>query len=69
MKCPRHWSAIDPSGVKWMPTLVPSSFSSAISDPSARKRADSPSSRCLSSSVPLEPKRWGVLGYLTNSPI
>ena len=50
-----------------MPTFVPSSFSSTISDPSARKRSDSASPRCLSSSVPLEPKRWGVLGYLTNS--
>ena len=31
------------------------------------KRSDSASPRCLSSSVPLEPKRCGVLGYLTNS--
>src|SRR3954451_25035294 len=50
-----------------MPTFVPSSFSSTMSDSSARKRRDSASPRCLSSSVPLEPKRWGVLGYLTNS--
>src|SRR5271157_5795638 len=51
-----------------MPTFVPSSFSSTISDSSARKRRDSASPRCLSSSVPLDPKRWGVLGYFTNSP-
>src|SRR5689334_511210 len=50
-----------------MPTFVPSIFSSTISDGSATKRSDSASPRCLSSSVPLEPKRCGVLGYLTNS--
>src|SRR4051794_39204494 len=67
IRWPRHWSTIVPSPVKWMPTFVPSSFSSTISDSSASKRRDSASPRCLSSSVPLEPKRWGVLGYLTNS--
>src|SRR5208337_3737430 len=51
-----------------MPTFVPSSFSSTIRDTSARKRLDSGSPKCLSSSVPLDPKRWGVLGYFTNSP-
>ena len=55
-----------PAVVKWMPTFVPSSFSSTMSDASAMKSEDSPWPRCLSSSVPLEPKRWGVRGYLTN---
>ena len=31
-------------------------------------RLDSASPRCLSSSVPLEPNRWGVRGYLMKSP-
>ena len=38
IRCPRHWSTALPSLVKWMPTFVPSSFSSTISDASARKR-------------------------------
>ena len=51
-----------------MPTFVPSIFSSTINDSSAMNRMDSASLRCLSSSVPLEPNRWGVRGYLMKSP-
>src|SRR3954471_6236919 len=47
-----------------MPTFVPSIFSSTISDGSAMNRSDSASPKCLSSPVPFEPNRWGVLGYL-----
>lgn len=38
-----------------------------LSDGSATKRADSSADKCLSSSVPREPKRCGVRGYLTKS--
>src|SRR5438874_1234657 len=50
-----------------MPTLVPSSFSSTINDSSATNSHDSRSPRRLSSAVPVEPNRCGVLGYLTKS--
>src|SRR5713101_4107683 len=50
-----------------MPTFVPSSFSSTMSDGSASKSSDSSCARCLSSSVPFEPKRWGVRGNLMKS--
>src|SRR5437867_6718116 len=50
-----------------MPTFVPSSFSSTMSDRSAINASDSFRPRCLSSSVPFEPKRCGVRGYLMKS--
>src|SRR5687768_3714497 len=48
-----------------MPTFVPSIFSSTINDGSAMNASDAFRSKCLSSSVPLEPNRCGVRGYLT----
>ncbi len=45
-------------------TLVPSIFSSTMSDGSAMKACDARRPKCLSSSVPREPKRCGVRGYL-----
>src|ERR1700686_1940920 len=56
-----------PADVKWMPTFVPSSFSSTMSEASAMKARDSFWPRCLSSSVPREPNRCGVRGYLVKS--
>src|SRR5713101_1366116 len=50
-----------------MPTLVPSSFSSTMSEASAMKSRDSCWPRCLSSSVPREPNRCGVRGYFMKS--
>src|ERR1035437_6450230 len=50
-----------------MPTFVPSSFFSTMREGSAIKPLDSPGPRCLSSSVPFEPKGCGVRGYLTKS--
>src|SRR6185369_3649591 len=50
-----------------MPTFVPSIFSSTISESFVMNLLDSDSLRCLSSSVPFEPNRCGVLGYLTKS--
>lgn len=53
MRWPRHCRTISPVSEKWMPTFVPSIFSSTISDSSAMNAFDSSSPRCLSSTVPL----------------
>src|SRR6266567_632256 len=50
-----------------MPTFVPSSFSSTMSEESAMKSRDSCWPRCLSSSVPREPNKCGVRGYFMKS--
>src|SRR6185369_3164510 len=47
--------------------FVPSIFSSTIKDGSAINASDSFRPRCLSSSVPFEPNKCGVRGYLMKS--
>ena len=51
-----------------MPTFVPSIFSSTISEGLLMNLSESPSFICLSSAVPREPNKCGVLGYLMKSP-
>src|SRR5580693_5731103 len=50
-----------------MPAFVPSTFSFTIKDGSATNASDSFRPTCLSSSVPFEPNKCGVRGYLTKS--
>src|SRR5882724_1001471 len=56
-----------PPVVKWMPTFVPSIFSSTINDGAAINASESFWPRWLSSSVPFEPNKCGVRGYLMKS--
>ena len=68
ISCPRHWST-SRSSMKWIPTLVPSSFSSTTSDGSLSICAVSAVPNRLSSEVPSDPARCGVRGYLKKSPL
>ena len=55
--------------MKWIPTLVPSSFSSTTSDGSFSICAVSAGPNRLSSEVPSDPARCGVRGYLKKLPL